>query len=303
MFTRLFKHFFFLTLGFGLLTSLTAADKKLVLIAGKPSHPPMMHEFRAGSLLLEQCLQGVKGLKVEVHDMGWVDDESTFRDADAVVIYADGGPKHPALQGEHLKTLQKLIDRGVGFGCMHYGVEVPPGEANEEFKSWIGGHYEHLYSCNPIWAPRFDKLPKHPVTNGVLPFSISDEWYFNMRFVGGIAGNEPYQQGSMKFTPILVAKPSDDVRDGPYVYPKGPYEHIINNSGRDEAMLWVVERPDGGRGFGFTGGHFHLNWADANFRKVVLNTLNWVARNEVPKNGIESSVTEAQLYLNLDKKG
>ena len=27
------------------------ADKRIVLIAGKPSHPPGMHEFRAGCLL------------------------------------------------------------------------------------------------------------------------------------------------------------------------------------------------------------------------------------------------------------
>lgn len=276
--------------------------KKLILIAGKPSHPPLMHEFRAGCLLLEKCLRNVKGLKVEVHDNGWVKDETTFSDADAVVIYADGGGKHPALQGEHLATLEALIKKGVGFGCMHYGVEVPPGQANEEFKNWIGGHYEHLYSCNPIWAPRFDTLPEHPITRGVLPFSISDEWYFNMRFIGGIAGNQSHQEGALEFTPILVAKPSDDVRDGPYVYPKGPYEHIIAASGREEAMLWVVERPDGGRGFGFTGGHFHLNWGNESFRKIVLNTLNWVAKNSIPAEGVVSKVSEHDLRQNLDPK-
>mgnify|MGYP001557993363 FL=1 len=104
----------------------TAADKprKLVLIAGKPSHQPGMHEFRAGSLLLEKCLQGVPGFKIEVHTNGLVRDEQTFADADAVVIYADGGGGHPAGQGNHKEVLAGLIQRGVGFGCMHYGVEV-----------------------------------------------------------------------------------------------------------------------------------------------------------------------------------
>jgi hypothetical protein len=41
------------------------AAKKLVLIAGKPSHPPMMHEFRAGTILLEKRLQSIEGLTVE----------------------------------------------------------------------------------------------------------------------------------------------------------------------------------------------------------------------------------------------
>jgi len=107
----------------------------------------------------------------------------------------------------------------------------------------------------------------------------------------------------MEFMPILVAKPSDDVRNGPYVYPKGPYDHIIADSGREEAMLWVVERPDGGRGFGFTGGHFHMNWGNDSFRKIILNTLNWVSKNDVPVNGIESKVTEWELAQNLDPKG
>ncbi len=283
-------------------TEIVASDKKLIIIAGKPSHPPLTHEFRAGSLLLEKCLRGVNGLKVEVHDNGWVDDEATFTDADAVVIYADGNKHHPALQRDNLATLRKLIDRGVGFGGMHYGVEVPADHGSEEFLAWIGGHYEQEYSCNPIWAPRFDALPEHPVTRGVLPFSINDEWYFNMRFCGGISGNETYQDSRLKFTPILVARPSDDVRDGPYVHPKGPYDHIVSNSGRPETMLWVVERSDGGRGFGFTGGHFHLNWGDEDFRKLILNTLNWVAKNDVFGNGIESRVNKEELYRNLDKK-
>ena len=36
-----------------------AADKRIVLIAGKPSHGPGDHEFRAGSLILQKCLARV----------------------------------------------------------------------------------------------------------------------------------------------------------------------------------------------------------------------------------------------------
>ena len=43
-----------------------------------------------------------------------------------------------------------------------------------------------------------------------------------------------------------------------------------------------MERPDGGRGFGFTGGHFHRNWGDPNFRKLVLNAILWTAGLDVP---------------------
>jgi len=276
--------------------------QKLVIIAGKPSHPPRMHEFRAGSLLLAKALASVPGLAVDLGDHGWVKDEKTFDDADAVVIYADGGKGHPALQHDHLATLAKLIDRGVGFGCMHYGVEIPADTGGPSLTKWIGGYYEHAFSCNPMWEPKFDNLPVHPITRGVKPFTIRDEWYFNMRFAGDFSADRPGSAEGMKFTPILVAKPSDAVRHGPYVAPAGPYAHIIAASGRNEAMMWAVERPDGGRGFGFTGGHFHDNWGNDDFRKAVLNALVWVAKAEVPANGVESTVSKEELDQNLDPK-
>lgn len=288
----------------GMLSAETADGKrKLVIIAGQPSHPPLKHEFRAGTMVLEGCLASVPNLVVDRHEMGWVTDEATFADADAVVIYADGGPKHPAVQGDHLATLQKLIDRGVGYGCMHYGVEVVPEQAGSQFLSWLGGHYEGAYSCNPIWEPSFGSFPDHPIACGVKPFSIEDEWYFNMRFrLAFGAGIAAATDGKASFVPILVATPSDATRDGPYVYPRGPYEHIQAEKGQPESVMWAVEREDGGRGFGFTGGHFHLNWGNENFRKTVLNALVWVAKGEVPEGGVTSSVTEAQLHENLDDK-
>lgn len=276
------------------LGSSLAADKKIILIAGRPSHPPGMHEFRAGCLLLQQCLAGVKGVNVTVYSNGWPNVENALEGANAVVIYADGGGGHPAIQKDHKEILGALARKGVGIGFMHYGVEIPASNGGPEFLEWIGGHYEHLYSCNPMWSPKYETFPKHPVANGVKPFSNRDEWYFNMRW------NEAQKK---KLTPVLVAKPSDEVRQGPYVYPRGPYEHIVAASGRDETMMWTFERKGGGRGFGFTGGHTHANWGDDNQRKVVLNAILWIARARVPKNGVASTVTAEQLAANWDPKG
>ena len=40
------------------ISGLTSADsKKIVLVAGKPSHPPRMHEFNAGVQILSDCLK------------------------------------------------------------------------------------------------------------------------------------------------------------------------------------------------------------------------------------------------------
>jgi hypothetical protein len=65
-------------------------------------------------------------------------------------------------------------------------------------------------------------------------------------------------------------------------------------------LAWAYERPDGGRGFGCTGGHFHKNWGNDEFRKLMLNALVWTAGLEVPTKGISSTVTSQELEANLD---
>ena len=284
--------------------ALAADAKKLVLVAGKPSHPPRMHEFNAGVQLLGNCLRDFPGLKTEIVLNGWPKDEAVFENAAAVVFYMDGGAKHEVVQEgkRRIALVDNWTKRGVGIGCMHYGVEVVADQAGEEFKRWIGGHYEHLFSVNPMWEPQFAVTNNHPITRGVNPFSIKDEWYFNMRFIGGVPGSQAADKAGVKFTPILVAAPGDAVREGPYVSPKGPYPHIQADKGRAEAMMWAIERADGGRGFGFTGGHYHDNWKNDDFRKVVLNAMVWLAKTEVPAEGVASTVTPEQLDANLDPK-
>ena len=187
------------------------ADKRIVLIAGRPSHPPGMHEFRAGCLLFQKALASVPGLKVDVYDMGWpsktvdggrVDDNTAFENADAVLIYADGGKNHPAIQGDRLNVIEGLAARGVGIAFAHYGVEVPAGAPGGAWHRLIGGYYETLFSVNPMWTPKFDKLPDHPVTRGVRPFATHDEWYYNMRWPSDEAVKK-------RITHILVDTPSD----------------------------------------------------------------------------------------------
>src|SRR5262245_49623794 len=118
----------------------SAADKKVVFIAGIPSHPPGMHEFRAGCLLLQQCLADTKGVSVTVYSNGWPNVENAFDGAEAVVIYADGGAGHPAIQKDHKQILDGLAKKGVGLGFMHYGVEIPSTNGGAEFVEWIGGY-------------------------------------------------------------------------------------------------------------------------------------------------------------------
>jgi len=271
----------------------SAADKKIVLVAGGRSHGPGDHEFRAGCLLLQQCLAKVPGVTTVVVSNGWPADVKVFDDAAAILIYADGGGGHPFIKPDRLKLIGDLMKKGVGLGAAHYGVEVPKDKGGPEFLAWTGGYFETFWSVNPHWDASFTNFPTHPITQGVKPFKIRDEWYYHMRFPEGMKG----------VTPILTAIPPDKTRGRPGANdPHGGNPEVQKHMGEPEHVMWCTERPDGGRGFGFTGGHFHKNWGDDNFRKIVLNALLWIAKVEVPNDGVESSVTPEQLKLNLDSK-
>jgi len=274
-------------------THVFAVDKKIVFLAGAPSHGPGQHEHRAGCLLLKSCLDQVPGIQSVVVTNGWPQDESVFTGADAIVVYCDGGKGHPLLQGERLKTMGQLMDKGVGLACIHYGVEPIRERGQEEFLKWIGGCFEIHWSVNPAWTPEIQPLPAHPVTRGVKPFSLRDEWYFHMRFRTNMAG----------VIPLLSAVPTPGTikrNDGPHE--NNPVVRDEVERGLTQHLAWAAERPGGGRGFGYTGGHFHKNWGNDDARKLVLNAILWIAHADVPTNGAASTVTAEQLQVNLDAK-
>jgi type 1 glutamine amidotransferase len=274
--------------------SANAENTRIVFLAGPPSHGPGDHEHRAGCLLLKSCLDHVPGITSEVYSNGWPQNpEAAFAGAATVVIYSDGGEGHPFLHGDRLKTIAELMKKGVGLVCLHYAVEPTKALGEKEFLDWIGGCFEVDWSVNPTWTPQFKPLPEHPVTRGVKPPDILDEWYFHMRFRDGMKG----------VTPILSAvAPASTMNrpDGPHEGNPAVREAV--KRGEPQIVAWAAERPGGGRGFGFTGGHYHRNWGNDDFRKLVLNAILWTAKIEVPAGGVDSRVTEEELRQNLDRK-
>lgn len=276
--------------------ALTSAEaKEIVFIAGPPSHGPGEHEHRAGCILLKSCLDQVPGITSVVYSNGWPKDPTTaFANAATVVMYSDGGGGHPLLRNHRLQTMQELVNKGVGLVCIHYAVEPTKEVGEKEFLQWLGGCFELNWSVNPTWTADFQTLPDHPVTRGVSPFKIFDEWYFHMRFREGTSG----------ITPVLnaVAPPATMNRgDGPHE--GNPAVRAAVRNGEVQHMAWAFERPDGGRGFGFTGGHYHKNWGNDNVRKLILNAILWTAKIEVPPDGVSSHVTAEDLKKNVDAKG
>lgn len=271
-----------------------AADQRIVFIAGGPSHGPGEHEHRAGCLLLQKCLAGVPGIQTVVYTNGWPSiEEGAFDNAAAVVVYADGGPGNP-LQGRRLDVLARLMEQGVGFAALHYACQPGYERGHDEFIEWMGGCYEEHWSVNPVWLADFKELPQHPITRGVEPFSLREEWYFHMRFREGMQGVIPILSA---VPPLSTTKRYDGPHSG------NPTVRAAVARGDLQHTMWAATRRNGGRGFGFTGGHFHQSWGNENLRRVVLNAILWIAHVEVPERGVSSSVSEADLQDNLDPKG
>jgi len=271
--------------------------KKVVFIAGGKSHGYGAHEFNAGCLLMAQALEVAsqeKGLDIitAVYQNGWPADPTALDNADTVVVYCNGGKKH--FLNDNGEVMEDIMQRGVGLACLHYGVEVPKGESGRRFLNWIGGYFETDWSVNPHWDAKFETLPKHAVTQGVSPFEINDEWYYHMRF----------SKEMTRVTPILSALPPKETlsrKDGPHSGNAHVRKAVLEDK-KPQHLAWVYERGDGkGRGFGFTGGHYHNNWQNDDFRKLVLNAIVWTAHGKVPENGIESRTpTDLDLEANQD---
>lgn len=263
--------------------------KKIVLVAGRPSHGYGGHEHNAGCLLLADRLnENVPQVYATVYTNGWPKDPTALDNADALAIFCDGGGGHVAMN--HLDQVDRLANEGAGIACIHYAVEMPKDRGGKNILNWIGGFYETYWSVNPHFKAEFKKLPDHPITRGVEPFAIEDEWYYHMRFV----------EDMENVTPILTAVPPDSTRkrrDGAH----SGNPHVRARMGMPEHVAWAYERPGGGRGFGFTGGHWHYNWAHDDFRKVVLNGLVWVAGVAVPPDGVSSKTPSIEeLEANQD---
>jgi type 1 glutamine amidotransferase len=257
---------------------------RVVLVAGAKSHGPGDHEYFAGLALFMNMLRQTPGVAPVMVRDGWPRNEKVFENARSIVFFCDGGGGHPLVQGNRMDVVQKEIDRGAGFVCLHYGVNFP-AKASDRILPWLGGHILGGYSTSLAtkWTADFKSLPDHPVTRGIKPFTLNDEWYYFCKFVPDLKG----------VTPILKALPPENTRQ------TAPSKE---HPGRDEITAWAFERENGGRSFGFTGGHLHKNWGDDSVRRLVTNAILWTAKVEVPPAGAKVDLDPADLNRNLDDK-
>lgn len=248
--------------------------KKIVLIAGKKSHGPGVHEYEKSVKLLKVMLDNaanVSNVRTQIHFDGWPEDPRTLDDADTIMTISDGqdGDKFspvPWMTPERMQVIERHMQRGCGFVTFHFST-FTPDVYGPQILEWGGGYFdwqndrgEHeWYSAIRTLEADVQVAKDHPVTRGLKPFHFRDEFYYKIRFRDGDKRRRP-----ILWVPDLGGTPDE------------------------QTVAWAVERDNGGRGFGTTTGHFYDNWQDANYRKLILNAILWTARADVPEGGVEA---------------
>jgi type 1 glutamine amidotransferase len=256
------------------LSPIDPAATKIVLICGSNYYKPGEHDYLAAGGVLTQLLKQNPNI-APVFALDWPTKPETFANAKAVVFFFDGGDKHEALKADRKEQIQKLIDAGVGLVQFHQTADYPK-DFGDRARSWAGGCFEKGKSARAHWDGVFDKFPDHAITRGVTPFKINDGWLYKLHF-----------NDEMKtITPLLR---TDD--------PKAKAKPKAN----DSVVAWAYERPKG-RSFTFTGAHLHASFAEAGYRKFLVNGILWSAGVEIPNDGAKAELDAKELDSYLTAK-
>ena len=248
--------------------------RKIVLIAGlMTGHDKQAHEYEKSVILLKTLLDtapNLKNVRTEACFHGWPEDERTLDDADTIVFVTDGSDRkeadHPLYVGNRLKVIEKQMRRGCGLMEFHWST-FAPARFEDQITDWVGGYFDYEHGSAPNhWYSAIQNYTSPvklgsvsiPILRGVRPFSVEEEFYYRMRF----------RPDDARVTPILLSRPPGEAQEFP--------------------VAWAVQRKDGGRGFGYTGGHYFKNWWLPDYRRLLLNAIVWTAGIEVPAGGVES---------------
>ena len=265
--------------------------KKIVLIAGLKSHGPEgngIHDYAWSARLIKTMLENSNVrdfVQVDTYLNGWPHDQNALKSADTIMIISDGrdgdvGREAPHLGSpERVLAVDQLVQRGCGVVTFHFATFAPDALGSKAL-DWYGGYFDWETDGKREWYSDITTteaevtLPsvRHPIARGVKPFTMREEFYYDIRFRGG-DGN---------WVPIW------SVATLPATKPHG------------NVVAWAVQRKSGSRGFATTCGHFYANWEKADFRKTILNGLAWSAHVEIPDEGVESKfVSREAIALHL----
>lgn len=270
----------------GLATAKETEPLAVMFVTGPDTHSWGVHDHNPSTAVLSESLKAAMGdaVKIKVLPNTWPS-EADFKKADVCVIYSDGW-NFSVLKGkDRMAQIEDFMNSGKGVLRIHWATGSDPAE-NARHRALFGGNMENGYSVHStLWHQKFT-LGEHPITSGMKPFELVDECYFYMHWVN---------EARTGVVDILSAKPGPKFRAGS-VTPKAR-----ESLQRDEAqtVAWAFNRPEGGRAFSYTGGHFHWDWANDQARKMILNAIAWAGSHEVPAEGWNSPRPTAERLLEL----
>ncbi|MBC8289514.1 MAG: ThuA domain-containing protein [Planctomycetes bacterium] len=235
--------------------------KRILFIGQAPDgHPPGTHEYRAGAGLMAKLVkQVVKNAPVQAivvsADGEWADGPELLDGADAAFLFVSQGAAWIQEKPRRLAAFQRLAKRGGGLVCLHWGMGTKDAENIEAFVNLFGGCHggpDRRYKVVDVTT----ELPnrKHPVVSGIEPLEIHEEFYFKLK--------QP--KGGKGITPLIR----------------------VSIEGESHTVAWAFDRPDGGRSFGFTGLHFHENWKQESYRRLMTQGLLWTISQKIPEKGV-----------------
>lgn len=260
----------------GWLCSATIADaaeaprpKRVLLLGQKPDgHPFRTHEYMAGVNVMARLLQPFDNLQTIVvsADDAWSDGPELIDGADVVVVFLSQGAKWLNADANRLAAFRRLAQRGGGLVCLHWGMGTKDAADVPAYVSLFGGcHGGPDRKYKVVETTARPVAVEHPILSGITPFDVHEEFYYRLKF--------PAEREN--HTGLVLA----------------------SIEGNDETVAWAWEREDGGRSFGFSGGHFHNNWKLAEYRRLMLQGILWTADQPIPKDGVAVDIKPAALQL------
>jgi len=252
----------------GVVAEETASGKTVLLLSqGPDGHPAGTHEYGAGMRILAKCLASTPGLQVQhIHAEGaWADGPALIQEADTVVLFLSEGARWVHDDPRRLEALGQLAQRGGGLGALHWGMGTRDARNIDGCVKLFGGCHGGPDRKYQVLDAKVFVDPHHPVTRGIEEFRIRDEFYYQLKFVP-----QPHQLQPLFTTTI---------------------------DGQPQTVAWAWEREDGGRSFGFSGGHFHDHWRRPEYRRLLAQAVLWTLQLPIPDQGLAVPVSEADLRL------